>query len=64
MLSYIIILYIYEGSSGSLYDLIRKGKQCTAVHRMQQSVISKYIAMDICSEVEWWNFLLDIMFVL
>lgn len=34
---------------------IYNGYQCSTLHQQQQVVISKYISMDICSEIEWYK---------
>jgi hypothetical protein len=36
-------------------ESIEKGHQCTEIQKNQQLAISKYITMDICSEVEWYK---------
>eukprot|EP01038_Epipyxis_sp_PR26KG_P004489 gene4489-6345_t len=36
---------------------IYNGYKCTAMQATQQKAISKYISMDICSEVEWYKLL-------
>ena len=42
-------------SKQKLLDYVQKGHQCTTVQAAQQEVISKFISMDICSEVEWYK---------
>lgn len=38
-----------------LYNLYHHGTQCGALEAAQQEMISKYISMDICAEVEWYK---------
>jgi FkbM family methyltransferase len=39
----------------SLYQLFANGYECTPLHAGQQELISKFINMDICSEIEWYK---------
>jgi len=38
-----------------IIDLARKGHQCTPIQALQQAQISRFISMDICSEIEWYK---------
>ena len=38
-----------------LHDLVHNGYQCNALQASQQELISKFIKMDICSEIEWYK---------
>jgi FkbM family methyltransferase len=38
-----------------LYDLYKYGRKCTPLDAAQQELISKFISMDICSEIEWYK---------
>lgn len=42
-------------SNAQLDSLAKKGLQCTPLQAAQQELISKFISMDICSEVEWYK---------
>eukprot|EP00597_Dinobryon_sp_UTEXLB2267_P009179 CAMPEP_0170085326 /NCGR_PEP_ID=MMETSP0019_2-20121128/20242_1 /TAXON_ID=98059 /ORGANISM="Dinobryon sp., Strain UTEXLB2267" /LENGTH=432 /DNA_ID=CAMNT_0010301741 /DNA_START=285 /DNA_END=1583 /DNA_ORIENTATION=+ len=44
-----------QHSGQSVYDIIERGYQCSALQASQQEVISKFISMDICSEIEWYK---------
>jgi hypothetical protein len=51
------------GENQALFDqLLSGGLQCNAVQQEQQTVISKVIQMDICSEIEWYVPLLLLLF--
>lgn len=39
----------------SLAELVHKGYHCTPLQASQQEAVSKFISMDICSEVEWYK---------
>lgn len=47
--------YLNEGNQAAWGSLVKDGLQCNEVQREQQSVISKVIHMDICSEIEWYK---------
>jgi hypothetical protein len=38
-----------------LADLVNNGYQCSVLQAAQQEVVSKFIKMDICSEIEWYK---------
>lgn len=40
-----------------LEQIFKYGYQCSASDMIRQEIISKFISMDICSEVEWYKFL-------
>jgi hypothetical protein len=44
-----------KGSYRHIIDLVRKGHQCTPIQALQQAQISRFISMDICSEIEWYK---------
>ena len=51
-----VIVNINDKSSYShIVDLARRGHQCTPIQALQQAQISRFISMDICSEIEWYK---------
>lgn len=38
-----------------LVDLANNGYQCNSLQASQQEIVSKFIKMDICSEIEWYK---------
>ncbi len=47
--------YLSSENEERFDTLLTKGLTCDAVQQEQQTIISKVIAMDICSEVEWYK---------
>lgn len=54
------VIRFYMASAGGkkmLLHLLGNGRQCSPLQAAQQELISRYIKMDICSEVEWYKLL-------
>jgi FkbM family methyltransferase len=48
--------YLHSGDRQKiLYSLFSNGYRCNSLHAAQQELISKFISMDICSEIEWYK---------
>ena len=49
--------FLKSNPSDVLIDIAHNGFQCQPQHQEQQDIISRYISMDICSEIEWSHYL-------